>query len=241
MAGPNPYFDNYNNADEQSLHDGLVQESIEIYGEAMWYLPRRAFDIDLIYTEDPQNFFDTVYLSTFYIKNVDGFEGNGSFMSKFGLEIRDQITLTVSDTIFMQDIGNAEGFARPREGDLIWFPLNKKLFEVTFVDKFQMFYPLGAIHSYDITCQLYEWNGSTFNTGIPEIDLVQQTLSQNIFDWSMLTEDGSPFMTEDGNYLVLETFGPKNMDVFDQTDDIQQIGDDILNFDENDPFSEGKF
>src|SRR5882757_3720296 len=162
MAGPNPYFDSFNNPQEQNMHDGMIQESIEIYGEGMYYLPRRPKNFDAIYTEDDQDYFDTVYLSTFYVKNVEGFEGQGSMVSKLGLEIRDQITLTVSNTLFLQDIGVAENFTRPREGDLVYFPLNNKVFEIVFVDKFSMFYPSGASPAYDITCQLYEYSGQKF-------------------------------------------------------------------------------
>lgn len=240
MTGPNPYFDNFNNDEEQFLHDGLIQEAIEIYGEGMYYIPRRPANFDSLYFEDDQDYFDKVYLSTFYIKNVDGFEGAGNFMSKFGLEIRDQITLTVSNTIFTQDVGVAEKFSRPREGDLIYFPLNDKVFEIVFVNKFTMYYPFGAAPTYDITCQLYEYSGQRFSTGIPSVDKIQ-TLSENLYDWAILTEDGSPLLTEAGDVLVLETYSETTIDPLDQDEPIQQIGNDILDFSETDPYSEGPF
>jgi hypothetical protein len=240
MTGPNPLFDNFNNTDEQFLHDGLIQESIEIYGEGMYYLPRRAANFDPLYTEDDQDYFDKVYLSTFYIKNVDGFEGQGTFMSKFGLEIRDQITLTVSNTIFMEDIGTLENFVRPREKDLIYFPLNDKVFEIVYVNKFTMYYPLGATPTYDITCQLYEYSGQRFNTGIPAVDKIE-ILSENMYEWAILSEDGVPLLMETDDIWVLETYAETVMDIMDQSAPIQRIADGILDFTETDPFSEGPF
>lgn len=240
MTGPNPYFDNFNNSDEQFLHDGLIQEAVEIYGEGMYYIPRRNGNFDHLYTEDDQEYFDTVYLSTFYIKNVDGFEGQGNFMSKFGLEIRDQITLVVSNTLFTQDIGTLESFPRPREGDLIYFPLNDKVFEIVFVNKFTMYYPLGATPSYDITCQLFEYKGERFSTGIPSVDKIQ-ALAENLYDWALLTEDGLPLLMENDDIWVLENYAETTIDPMDQTVLIQAEADAILDFTETDPYSEGPF
>lgn len=240
MTGPNPYFDNFNNSDEQWLHDNIVQESIEIYGEGMYYLPRRPANFDPLYTEDDQDFFDKVYLSTFYLKNVEGFEGQGNFMSKFGLEIRDQITLVVSNTLFMQDIGNEEGFVRPREGDLIYFPLNDKVFEIVYVDKFSMFYPLGTTPSYTLTCQLYEYSGQHFRTGIPSVDKIE-VLSEDIFIWSLQAEDGQPLMFVDNAAMVVEEYEQALIDPMDQSEPIQNMADTIMDFTETDPYSEGRF
>lgn len=241
MTGPNPYFDNFNNTDEQFLHDGLIQEAIEIYGEGMYYIPRRPFNFDPLYTEDDQDYFDTPYLSTFYIKNVDGFEGQGNFMSKFGLEIRDQITLVVSNTLFTQDIGAVENLTRPREGDVIYFPLNNKIFEIVFVDKFTMYYPFGASPSYTITCQLFEYKGEKFLTGIPAVDKIQKLMTENLYDWAILTEDGMALLLENGDVLVGEEYADTLADPLDQSTVIQKQSDAVLDFSESDPFSEGRF
>ncbi len=240
MPGPNEYFDLYGNSEEQLLHDGLVQEVIEIHGSGFYYLPRRSYNVDEILMEDAQHYFDSYYLTTFFIKNVEGFEGQGDFMSKFGLEIRDQITLTVSGTIFQQDVGIAEQITRPREGDLVYFPLNQKVFEIVFVQKFNMYFPLGATPAYDITCQLYEYSGQNFTTGIPEIDNIQKH-NENILDWSLTFEDGAPMGTEDGDYVVQEDYNEKDIDVFDISEVLQKEGEEIINWDDYDPFTEGLF
>jgi hypothetical protein len=241
MPGPNALFDFFNNEEEQFLHNGLVEECILIHGIGCYYLPRRTFNISPLFTEDNQKYFDTVYETTFYIENVEGFEGQGNFLSKFGLEIRDQITMSASDTIFFEDVGKIENMQRPNEGDLIYFPLNKKLFQIDFVEKFAMFYPFGATPSYKLTIKLFEYAGEKFDTGIYDIDVIQKTLSENLYDWSVLAEDGSPLMTEDGNYWVLEEFEKSNIDAFDQAVSIQTEADKIMNWDEIDPFSESEF
>jgi len=240
MVGPNPYFDSFNNNTEQELYDGMIQESIEIYGEAMYYIPRRTKNFDGIYTEDDADYFDTVYLSTFYIKNVEGFEGQGNFLSKFGLEIRDQVTLVVSNTLFQQDVADYESFSRPREGDLIFFPLNNKVFEITYCDKFSMFFPFGTTPSYQLTCQLFEYTSQNFTTGIPEVDRIQR-LSENIYDWAVTSEDGSAYLFEDGNTWVQDIYQEILPDPSDETAPIQTQSDAILDFSELDPFSEGSF
>lgn len=238
MAGPNALFDLYYNADEQFLLNGLVEESILINGLGCLYVPRREYHIDPLLTEDSQKFYDTTYLTTFYIKNVEGFQSQRDLISKFGLEIRDQITLTASDTIFQEDVGRHEGFIRPREGDLVYFPLNKKVFQIDFVEKFNMYYPLGSTPSYDLTVSLYEYSGESFRTGYPDIDEYSLS-SENIFDWSVLAENGSIISLEDGSSLAQEGFAPTNIDVFDQTDVIQNEGTEILDWSKKDPFSSG--
>lgn len=237
----NPYFDSWNDPSEQDMYDGLIQESIEIYGETMYYCPRRRRSFDQIYTEDDQNYFDKAYSTTFYIKNVEGFEGDGNFMSKFGLEIRDQITLACSNTIFSQDVAVFEnGMVRPREGDVIYFPLNDKMFEIVFVQKFSLFYPMGVAPTYDLTCQLYEYTGSQFTTGIPEIDKVN-ALSENVYDNALLTEDGYAFLTENGDTLLTEDYDEQSIDPMDIDVPIQREADQVLDFTETDPYSEGPF
>lgn len=240
MAGPNPYFDLYDNTSEQNLLDSLVQEQVELWGEGMYYIPRRPYNYDPLYVEDDQDYFDKTYLTTFYIKNVDGFEGQGHFMSKFGLEIRDQITLSVSQTIFMQDVGRVENFVRPREGDLIYFPKNDKVFEIVFVNKFSMFYPLGSTPSYDITCQLYEYSGQHFRTGIRSVDKIE-ALSEDLYHNALLTEDGSVLLMETGEVFTLETYSEAAIDPMDQSTFIQNEANNIMDFSETDPFSEGPY
>ena len=134
----NPYFNHFQNAPEQNLHQDLIIESIKNFGIDVYYLPRTLVNLDSLYLEDTISEFSNAYLIEMYVKSVDGFEGEGDFISRFGLEIRDQVTFSVArrrwDNLEILD------YVRPKEGDLIFFPLNKKLYEIRFVEHESMFY-----------------------------------------------------------------------------------------------------
>ena len=234
----NFYFNNFQNSQEQLLLENLIIESIRIYGENMFYLPRTLNNKDEVYGTDDNSSYDEAILVELYIKNVDGFGGDGSFMSKFGLEIRDQVTLTIAKRVFEDEIGIARDFIRPREGDCIYFPLNRKIFQIKYVDNKPIYYPLGALQMYDLTCELFEYSGEQFNTGIPEIDDIQDKLSLNIYDYGVLTEDNFMLATEDGDYIVMETFNMNTIDPNADNDFIEDEASQFLDFSERDPFSE---
>lgn len=192
---------------------------------------------DEIYGTDDISTYDKAIMIEMYIKSVDGFGGDGNFMSKFGLEIRDQVTFTVAKRVFEEEIGESEDLIRPREGDIIYFPLNKKMFQIKYVNNKPVFYPLGALQVYDMTCELFEYSGEQFNTGIPELDDIQDKQSMNIFDYGIITEDSFNITTEDNNYLVLETYTMNDIDPFADNDYIQNEADLIMDWSESDPFS----
>jgi len=238
----NFYFNNYQNSQEQLLLENLIIESIKIYGQDMYYVPRTLNNKNEVYGEDDISSYDSATLVEFYIKNVDGFGGDGNFMSKFGLEIRDQVTFVIAKRVFDEEIGEARNYPRPREGDTIYFPLNRKLFQIKYVDNKPIYYPMGALQTYELTCELFEYSGEQFNTGIPEIDDIQDKLSLNILDYGVNTEDNYTLQTEDGDLLVLENFTIETIDPLADNDSIEQEALDFLDFTERDPFSEqGKF
>jgi hypothetical protein len=216
----NFFFNNFQSSMEQNLIEDLVVESIKIHGIDLYYLPKRILSKDDIFREEELVTFNTAHPIEMYIKNVDGFEGEGDFMSKFGLEIRDRITFTVSRRSFASEILiNEADFVRPREGDLIWFPLNRKMYKIQFVEHEAIFYQLGSLQTFDIVCELFEYNNETFETGIPDIDQV----------YSILDVDIGTASPED---VILTD--PNAMNEQFETD-----GQNILNFTEIDPFSEG--
>ena len=134
------FFNNFQSSQEQQLIEDLVIESIKIYGHDIKYIKRELQNKDRIYGEDRQTSRYVHALSVeMYIKNVDGFQGEGDFLSKFNLEIRDQITFTVSRRVFSEEIGSPMSVDRPREGDLIYFPLNRKIFEIKFIPEFKLY------------------------------------------------------------------------------------------------------
>ncbi len=179
--GTNFYFNNFQSSMEQNLIEDLVVESIKIHGIELYYLPKRLVNRDTIFREEELATYNTAHPIEMYIKNVDGMEGEGDFMSKFGLEIRDRITFTVSRRSFAQEVLiNEAELVRPREGDLIWFPLTRKIYKIMFVEHEAIFYQLGSLQTWDITCELFEYNNETFDTGIPDIDQVYAELDVDI-------------------------------------------------------------
>jgi Virus neck protein len=235
------YFNNFGASQEQLLIENLVVESIKIYGHDTYYLPRTRVVDDLIYGEESYSKFDTQYFVEMYIKNVEGFAGQGDFLSKFNLEIRDQVTLTIARRAFFDEVGAYTSFERPREGDIIYFPLNKKLFEIKFVEHEAIFYQLGALQTFDLVCELFEYNNEIFNTGIDEIDSKQKTLTFNLQDFVLKLESGLALTDEEGYDLVQENFSLDTQDPISDNTDIQSESDDILDFTERDPFSEGDY
>ena len=235
----NFFFNNFQSSQEQLLIENLVIESIKIYGHDVFYIPRKLNNYDDVYGADDQSSYEVAYPIEMYIKSFDGFKGDGNFMSKFGLEIRDQVVFSMAQRIFNEEIGQFTTQVRPNEGDLIYFPLNKKCFQIKFVNKFEMFYQLGALQTWEVTCELFEYSGELLNTGIPEIDSLQKKFSTNILDWTINQQDGYEIKTEDGDYLILENASLNDLVMASDNDEIQSESDLFVDFSAVDPFSEG--
>ena len=219
----NVFFRNYDNVYEQNLIDDLVIESIQIYGLDLIYLMRTRQGEDRILNEDDMPLYEEYYEFEAYVKNVDGFEGEGDFLSKFGLQIRDQVTLTVAIRTFERFVTrNNQNMVRPLEGDLIWLPLNQKMYEIKFVEHESVFYQTGALQVYDMRCELVEYSNQRFDTGRPEID--------QYFD------DVTTVMTANTGVNTLTKLA--NTDPIADNLFLEQEADGILDFSEIDPFSE---
>ena len=169
----NPYV-SHSVTSEQSLYEDLIIESIRMYGEDVYYLPRDIVNRDTILNEDVESQFNNSYTVEMYIENTEGFEGEGNLLSKFGLEIRDEATFIVSRKKWVEYVGNNEASQiRPEEGDLIYLPLSKSLFEISFVEHEQPFYQLSNLPVYKLQARLFEYNDEEFNTGVAEIDEIE--------------------------------------------------------------------
>ena len=158
---------------EQNLYEDLIIESLGIYGQDVYYIPRTLVNRDNILGEDPASKFDDAYLMEMYIENTEGFEGAGDLYSKFGLEIRDDATFIVSRRRWESRIGVFSSNLvdpRPQEGDLIFLPMTNSFFEISFVEDDSPFYQLSNLPVYKMQCQLFEFNDEEFDTGIAEID-----------------------------------------------------------------------
>lgn len=157
---------------EQMLYEDLVIESLRVYGQDVFYIPRETVTPDEILNEEYSKY-ASAYMIEMYIANTDGFGGEGNLYSKFGLEIRDQATFIVSRRQFsrlVQIDENKIREERPREGDLIYLPLSKGLFEVKFVEHESPFYQLSQFPTYELQCELFEYSAEKFETGIRSVD-----------------------------------------------------------------------
>lgn len=216
----NFYFNNFTNSGEQNLIEDLIIESIRIYGHDVWYIPRTLGAKDELLNEDDLSTFDAAYMVEMYIKNVEGFEGDGDFLSKFGLQIRDSITFTIATRKFNSEVGLYNEEVRPNEGDLIYFPLNRKIFEVQHVEHEAIFYQMGSLQTYDLRCELFEYSQERFNTGILEID--------TLFDRYVLTTNSAIANVE-------------SVDLLADNFTIETIADNIIDFTEANPFGESNY
>ncbi len=211
----------------------------------MLYIPREVKKYDDLYGEDAISQYNRTFLLEFYIKSIDGFTGDGQFMSKFGLEIRDQVVFSVSQRVFGEEVASITNQLRPNEGDLVYFPLHQKTFQIKFVNRVEM-YEFGHLQVWDLTCELFEYSNEEFNTGIPEIDVLQTKFSTNILDYSIMDHNSDYLTDQNDDYIVIESYDLETINPSAQNDTIESgsdnfpLGsDDFIDFTEIDPFSEG--
>jgi hypothetical protein len=163
-------------ASEQSVYEDLIIESLKIYGQDVYYIPRTIVDRDTILGEDKASKFDDAYMIEAYIENPEGFDGSGDLYQKFGLEIRDEATFIIARKQWTNLVGvwnNNVETIRPMEGDLIFLPMTNKFFEISFVEHEQPFYQLSNLPVYKLNCSLFEYNEEDFDTGVGEIDVTE--------------------------------------------------------------------
>ena len=172
----NPFF-LQGSPNEQNLIQDLVNEHLKIYGVEVTYIPRKFVRKQTIIKEVQSSVFDDNFLLEAYVNTFDGYGGQGDIMTKFGVSLRDELTVTISKERFEDFISpflaaddDYELATRPREGDVIFFPLGSRLFEVKFVEHEQPFYQLGKNYVYQLKCELFEFEDEVFDTDIEEID-----------------------------------------------------------------------
>jgi hypothetical protein len=207
----------------------------------MYYCPRTLVAKDDIYGEDTISEYNKAYYVDLYIKNVDSYEGDGNFLSKFNLEIRDQMTLTVSVRNFMNEVGNDAMIDRPQEGDLIYIPMLDRLMVIKYVNKNAVFYQMGSIQMYDLVCEMFEYSSERLNTGIEAVDSIETDLSLDAAGYSLLTQDKFIITDQDGYQIVQSgyNFEEQARDPYEDNTEFELEGDSILDWTQIDPFSEG--
>lgn len=242
----NFFINNFQASQEQNLMEDLIIESIRFYGQDMYYIPRVINNFDEIYVADDQSSYETPYSVEMYIKSLNGFSGDGGFMSKFGIEVRDQVIFSVARRVFQNEIGQFTTQPRPNEGDLIYFPLNRKCFQIKYVNQHEMFYPLGKLYTWELTCELFEYSGEKLSTGIPEIDDLQVKYDTNMYSFALLDINGAPILDENGDLIMMEDSSVNDLphnasgDLNIMNEEIQKESDMFVDFNAFDPFSEGK-
>ena len=171
----NPFF-LQGSQDEQRLVQDLINEQLQIYGVEVTYIPRKFVNKRTIIEEVQASKFDDNFLIEAYLNTYEGYSGAGDVMTKFGVSLRDEVTLTISRERFEDfiapylDPNDYELGTRPREGDLVYFPLGQRLFEVKFVEHEKPFYQLQKNYTYELQCELFEYEDEIIDTSIDEID-----------------------------------------------------------------------
>lgn len=169
----NPYFNDY--VGEQSLLNDLVIETIKATGRDVVYIPRQYMNLDQTLGEDTQGSkFTKGYPIEMYLSDIQQFGGQRDIVSKFGIQLTDRINLVLSKTRFEQEVCTKEtSITRPREGDLIYFPMMEYMFEINFVEDKQPFFQFGKLTTYNLTCEVFNYSHETISTGNTDIDRTQ--------------------------------------------------------------------
>jgi len=173
----NPFF-LQGSASEQRLVQDLINEQLRMYGVEIYYMPRKFLGTKTIIKENVLAKFDDNFVIEAYVQNYEGFQGSGDLMTKFGIRTTDELTLVISKERFEDFItpfyaaNPTEELltTRPKEGDLIYFPLSDSIFEIKFVEHENPFYQLGKLYMYQLTCELFEYEDEIIDTSIEAID-----------------------------------------------------------------------
>ena len=191
----NVYFSQGTNS-EQRIYEDIIIEGLRIYGHDVYYLPRKIIKEDGIFNEASLSEFGSSYMIEAYVENVDGFEGEGDLLSKFGLEIRDQATLVISNKRWQQLVGRFQDpvEARPQEGDIIFFPMVNTMFEIKYVEQETPFYQLQNLPVFKLKIEAFEYGNEAIDTGVDEIDAFESKLGSRI---RLITGSTSSFAVGD--------------------------------------------
>ena len=185
----NVYFDT-GTKPEQTLYEDLMIEQLKIYGQDVFYIPRTLVKEDELFGEDTLSKFGDAYLIEMYFENVEGYEGEKEIMSKFGLQMNEDVTFVVARRRFEQLVSHDSNLivkTRPNEGDLVYFPKVKKIFEITFVDHDDPFYQVHNVPAFKLKCKTFEYSSEDMDTGIAEIDAIEtdNSLDQLVYQITM--------------------------------------------------------
>ena len=164
---------------EQNLYEDIIIESLKMYGQDVYYLPRTIVNENKVFADDVPSAFNSSYKIEMYIENTEGFDGEGDLFTKFGVEIRDAATFIVSRRrwkgLVGQTTNDIEQIERPAEGDLIYLPLSNSMFEIMHVEHEQPFYALSNLPTYKLRCELFTYNNESFDTSLSVLNELEVT------------------------------------------------------------------
>ena len=196
---------------EQLLYEDIVIESLKIYGQDCVYIPRELTNKDTIFGDDSVSRFEKNYKIEMYIENVEVFDGEGDLFSKFGVEIRDEATFIISRrrwNALVKSNQNGVDFYRPREGDLIYLPLSRSVFQIQKVETETPFYQIKNLPIFKMRASLFEYNDEDMDTGIADIDAAEKFGAYNIV---LTLSDSDNSMSFKVGETVTQTFGTATM------------------------------
>jgi hypothetical protein len=237
-----PFF-NQGYSREKKLYDEIIMEQIRVLGRDVYYLPRKLVKEDKLFGEDILSSFNSAYIIEMYFENDSLGSGEADALSKFGLELRDEAKFKVSRRRWEQVISLDQNLivnSRPNEGDLIFFAPQEKLYEITFVEDEENMSVHADIPVYTLSCKNFEYSNEALDTGIAEIDIIEDTHSTDLLNlYDFLLEDGTgDLLLENGDNLTQEAYKLETIDKSSINEWIQTESDKILDFTNKNPFGE---
>lgn len=207
----NQFFNNYDYVPEQNLLEELSIEAIQIYGLDVTYVQRTHVNIDPLFLEDPLSRFEKTKVIEMQIKNYYGYGGMSDMFSKFGdISTNDKLTLTVARKRWSEEFPDQ---IRPNEGDLIFIPMTKAVFEIKYVEHEDAFYQQGKLYYFDLECERFTYSNETFDTGVEALDRLEDQFSFDTNPFSIEAAGGGIVDTEDGNPLQEEQLGETSLGI----------------------------
>ena len=247
------------NTNEKKLYEDLIIEGLKIYGHDVYYLPRTLVNRDLILGEDTLSKFDDSYLIEMYVETTEGLAGEQELINKFGLEIREETTFMLSKRRWTNAVDSEHTMiveGRPNEGDIIYYPLLNKFFEISFVEDQEPFFQLGNLPVYKLRARTWEYSSEKLNTGVTDIDTAEDAFSLDQLAHQFMLEDGTGALqlendsvSGDKNYFINEEYNIQTQSTYADNLDLdaqagfntEDTSDDILDFTERNPFGEVDF
>lgn len=205
----NPYVNWFNHTNTQTLQDALVAESIQMRGVECYYLPSEWVNKDELFGEDLNRKFNKAWKFAAYIDSFEGYSGGNTFFSKFGMQVNDEITITVNPNLFKHQVNGSE----PKEGDLFYFKMDNSLFEIIWVEPYNPFYQVGSNAMRKITAQKFIYSGEEIS---PKLQMNDDIIIPEFSELEL-----NPLVELNGTHDL-------NVNQYSEVDEINEEGSDFI-------------